>query len=277
MRNLFLFILRYQFFFLFLLLFVVALVLTGTRQHYQQALMWHSTNQVAGRVYQYVNNVNSYLALREENKRLHEQNNRLLNQVKDNFLMREDTVFEVRDSLKERRFTYMESGVINRSVTRRNNYLTLDKGRNHGVQANMGVITPNGVVGVIKSVSDNFSLVISLLHSDVLVSVKLKKNDHMGSLQWEGKDYRVAHMYYIPPHVELMSGDKIVTSGLSTIFPANIPIGRVSDWEIRRGETFYTAAVDLELDFNKLTHVYIVKNLFQEEQEELEMLISPEI
>lgn len=277
MRNLFLFILRYHFFLLFLLLFLVAIILTGSRQHYQQALMWHSANQVSARLYQSVNNVTSYLALREENIRLHDQNTRLLNKIKDNFIIREDTVFEKSDGLKERRFKYVEAGVIKRSVTRRNNYLTLDKGREHGVQPNMGVITPDGVVGVVKAVSDHFSLTISLLHSDLLVSVKLEKNDHMGTLQWEGEDYRVAHMYYIPPHVELLAGDKIVTSGLSTIFPANIPIGRVKDWEIRRGETFYTAAVDIELDFNKLTHVYVVKNLFQEEQKELEMLMSPDI
>ncbi len=277
MRNLFLFIFRYHFFFLFLLLFVVAMILTGSRQHYQQALMWHSANQVTARFYQSVNSVTSYLALREETTKLHEHNNRLLKKLKDNFIIREDTVFEVSDSLTQRRFTYIEAGVINRSVTRRNNYLTLDKGKKHGVQPNMGVITPHGVAGVIKAVSDNFSLVISILHSELLISVKLEKNDHMGSLQWEGEDYRVAHMYYIPPHVEFTPGDKVVTSGLSAIFPAHIPIGRVKDWEIRRGETFYTAVVDLELDFNKLTHVHIVKNLLQEEQEELEMMMSPDL
>ncbi len=277
MRNLLHFIIRYHFFFLFLVLFVVAMILTGSRQHYQQALMWHSANQVAARFYQSVHSVTSYLALRKEKAMLQEQNNRLLNKMIENFIIREDTVFEVSDSSMQRRFTYMEAGVINRSVTRRNNYLTLDKGKKHGVQPNMGVITAHGVAGVIKAVSDNFSLAISLLHSDVLVSVKLKKNDHMGSLQWEGVDYRVAHMYYIPPHVDLTPGDKVVTSGLSTIFPAHIPIGRVKDWEIRLGETFYTAVVDLELDFNKLTHVHIVKNLLQEEQEELEMMMSPDI
>ncbi len=239
--------------------------------------MWHSANQVAARFYHSVNRVTSYLALRDQNAMLHKHNNKLLNKLEDNFIVHDDSLFEARETIAQRRYTYMKAGVINRSVTRRNNYLTLDKGQQHGVRPNMGVIAPNGVVGVIKAVSDNFSLAISLLHSDLLISVKLKENDHMGSLQWEGENYRTAHMYYIPPHVELKPGDKVVTSGLSAIFPANIPIGRIQDWEIRRGETYYTAAIDLDLDFNKLTHVHIVKNLFQEEQEDLEMLMSPDL
>ncbi len=277
MRNLLQFIYRYHFFFLFILLFSIAMVLNASRQHYKQALIWHSGNALSANLYQLRSNVLSYFHLRQVNKDLLEENLRLLNQRVANYLITADTTFVKKDSLHQRRYTYLYADVINNSVTLRNNYITLNKGANHGLEPNMGVITPNGVVGIIKAVSNNYSLVISLLHSETMVSAKIERNDHIGSLYWNGENYRMASMAYIPPHVELEKGEEVVTSGFSTIFPEHIPVGKIRDWRIRRGETFYTANVELHLDFNKLTHVYVVKNLLQEEQEALESQASSEL
>lgn len=146
----------------------------------------------------------------------------------------------------------------------------------HGVQPDMGVITPDGVVGIVVNVSKNFSVAMSLLHSDMLVSAKIKKNDQLGSLRWEGVNHRKASMTYLPPHLGLSVGDSIVTSGFSTVFPENIFVGTIHDWEIRRGDSFFTAEIELALDFNRLTHVFIVKNLMKEEQVELELSVMSE-
>lgn len=277
MRNLFRFIQRYHFFFLFLLLEVVALFFTLRNQHFHQAYLFHSSNTLAGQIYQTYDDLSSYLHLREVNEQLLKENMQLMQQQRENFLITDQQVFEHRDSVYQRRYTYLNARVINNSVSRRNNYMTLNKGRQHGIEPDMGVITGNGVAGIVMHVSDNFSSVMSLLHSDMLVSVKIGKNDHIGTLQWEGGDYRTAVMSYIPPHVNLSVGDSIFTSGHSLVFPENVFVGTIDDWEIRRGENFFTATVKMAIDHNRLSFVHVVKNLMREEQEELESAVPGEI
>ncbi len=276
MRNLLKFIQKNSFFFLFIVLMTIALSLTIIRQQYQQSLFISSSNRFIATIYNHYNNINSYFLLKEVNKQLMQDYADLLDEQAGSFIITNKHVHEVRDTLIRRRYSYMAADVINNSVIRRNNYITLNKGAVHGVKPDMGIITPNGVAGIIISVSQNFSVAMSLLHSDMLVSAKIKKNNQLGSLRWEGIDYRKAFLTYLPPHLELNEGDSIVTSGFSTVFPENVFIGTISDWEIRRGDTFFTAEVELAMDFNRLWHVFIVKNLMKEEQKELELSVMPE-
>ncbi len=271
MRNLLGFIKKHHFFLLFLLLGTAAMLFTMSRQYYQQTFLLHSASRISGLVYNTCNSVTGYLSLKPENKELLRENVRLRAMHKENFIITDRYVFTMNDSLYQRRFTYMNAQIINNSVNRRNNYLTLNKGRLHGIEPDMGVITRNGVAGIIINVSNHFSVAMSLLHSEMALSVKFSKNDHIGSLHWGGTDYRTAHMSYIPTHVELEVGDTIVTSGYSLIFPENILIGTIKDWDIRRGETFYTASIDLVMDANTIRHVYVVENLLGDEQEALEL------
>lgn len=270
MRNLFSFIARNYFFFLFLLLETLALMMVIRNQHYQRSYVVHSANAIAGQFYALSSGVTDYLSLRKANQQLSEENARLLNFTTESFLKTDRQVFTFRDTLYHRQFQYINAEVINSSVSRRANYLTLNKGRRHGIEPDMGVITFNGVVGIVSNVSDNFSSVISLLHKDMQVSARIKKNDHIGTLVWEGFDYRKATMTYIPSHVELSVGDTIVTSGYSVIFPQNLFIGTISDFEIRRGDNFFSAEVELAIDFNNIKYVQVVNNLMLEELKELE-------
>ncbi len=275
MRNLFGFILRHRFFFLFLLLQAVAIGLTVSHQYYQQTFFLNSANALTGRAYASIRTVADYLALRTTNQLLLEENTRLLERLKENYIITDGRIYVSGDTTYQQRYTYTNANVINNSTIRRNNHITLNKGTRHGVAPDMGVITSDGVAGIIVSTSKNFSVAMSLLHSDIMISVKIVKNDHIGTLRWEGKDHQRAHMAYIPSHVELEVGDTVATSGFSTVFPENVLIGTIRDWEIRRGETFYTATVDLAMDFNAITYVYIVKHLMKEEQETLESSVLP--
>jgi rod shape-determining protein MreC len=274
MHNLLKFIHRYHFFFLFLILETAAFTLTILNQQYQQSFFLHSANKLTAGFYNTVGSVKSYLYLKEQNRQLMEEYADLLGEKDESFLKRDTLVFESGDAMQQARYSYIQAEVINNSVIRRNNYITLNKGRLHGVAPDMGVITPDGVAGIIVNVSENFSVAMSFLHNDMLVSTVIKKNNHLGTLSWEGVDYRKAIMTYIPPHVELSAGDSIVTSGYSTVFPENIFIGTIQDWDIRRGENFYTAEIDLALDFNRLSYVYVIRNLMKEEQEELEHSVT---
>ena len=152
----------------------------------------------------------------------------------------------------------------------RNNYLTLNKGEKDGIQNDMAVITSTGIVGQVKDVSDNFCTVMSVLHSKVTISSKIKKDGSYGPLTWDGVDFRYATLTDIPTHVRLAKGDTIVTTAFSRTFPENILIGTVESFERPSGKYFYTIKVKLSTDFKKLTYVYIVKNIHKAEQEELE-------
>ncbi len=270
MRNLFNFILRYYFFFLFVLLQTAAITMVVQHNHYQRAFFVSSANILAGNVFKLTSGITDYLALKEINRQLAKENARLLNLTSGTFLKTDTLQIQQNDTVLKQRFIYLNAEVINNSVIRRNNFLTLNKGSRHGIEPDMGVITPLGVVGIVTNVSENFSSVISLLHKDMQISARLAKNNQIGTLIWEGINYRQATLTYIPTHVELNVGDTLVTSGFSVIFPPNILIGTIKSSEIRRGDNFFTAIVDLAIDFNNLKFVQVVKDLMSEELKQVE-------
>ena len=167
-------------------------------------------------------------------------------------------------------YDYLPAVVINNSVANRNNYLTLDKGSVHGVKKGMGVITPQGVIGIVKATSNHFSSVLSVLHSKSKVSVVLQKNHYFGSLEWKGNSYRKAIVKDIPSHVDLTIGDTMLTSGYSTIFPTQIPVGIISAINTKPNKNFHELELTFLEDFKKLKYVYITQSTLDTEQNILE-------
>src|SRR5690606_8326650 len=160
--------------------------------------------------------------------------------------------------------------VINNSIRRTNNYLTLAAGTLDGIRPGMGVISPNGAVGRVKTVSKHYATVTSLLHSQMLISAKMKKDNTFGTIKWTGGDYRTALLDYIPLHIKPQVGDTIVTSGYNTVFPEGILIGTISEVERELDKSFYTIRVELSVDFAQLSFVYVVENPRRPEQDSLE-------
>jgi rod shape-determining protein MreC len=178
----------------------------------------------------------------------------------------------VKDTLTNIRYTYISARIVKNSVTLRNNIITIDKGSADGIKSGMAVISPGkGVVGFIRDVTPHLANITSLLHKDTYISVSLKKNNAVGSLVWgEGNfDYRKAYIQEIPNHFKIGMRDTVVTSGYSA-FPAGIPVGRVSNTGISKGENFMTIEIDLFNDFSNLQYVYVVKDKLALEQKELE-------
>ncbi len=270
MRSLIAFIVKQHFFFIFLVLQVVAFIILIQNNTYHRSFWINSANQITGNLYERFTKTEEYFQLRTINEKLSSINHNLIKQTPYSFLKTDQQVFHYRDTLYKRQYTYINARVINNTVNRRNNYLTLNKGMLHGVEPDMGVITSQGVIGIVKDVSANFSTVLSLLHVDSRISAKIKSNGHLGTILWDAPNYRKVKMEHIPPHVEINLGDTIITSGYSVLFPEGVLIGTVSDYVIKRGESFITLKVELFEDFNNLTYVYIVKNLFRQEIEALE-------
>ncbi|MCF8298942.1 MAG: rod shape-determining protein MreC [Saprospiraceae bacterium] len=276
MRNLFAFIWKNHFFFLFLFLEIMALSLVVRNNYYQNAVFVSSTNQITGSFMKTYDNVIQYFSLRLANEKLAEENARLQSGLSRSFLIGDTKVYQINDTVYKQEYQYLNAKVIKNTVHKRNNYLMLDKGLNDGVKRDMGVISSNGIVGIVIEVSENFSTVLSILHKKTNISVMLKKNNQKGTLTWDGNKYTIGTVTDIPTHVMVEKGDTVITSGNSALFPEGIMVGTVENYEIDKGVNLYDIKIRFSVDFNNISYAYIVNNLFKDEQEQLEKLTENE-
>ncbi len=269
MRNFFVLIRKYNFFIVFLLLEVVSGFLLVQNSTYQRAAIVGTSNEVVGNMYAAYSNVTDYLILGETNRVLAAENARLRKADSSSFYDTRFEVMKVNDSTGIQQYEYISARVINNSVTRVNNYITLDKGRLQGIKSGDAVISSNGVVGVVKDVSEHFSTVMSLLNSNTKISSRVKKNDYFGSTVWDGNSPQYAQLFDIPSHAQVTVGDTIVTSSYSKIYPQNVLVGIVSEIG-KSGVSFKDIRIRLSTDFQKLSYVYVVRNLMKMELDTLE-------
>lgn len=227
--------------------------------------------EVSGSTYLMVNNITSYLELKEINERLLKENERLKSKAKEDAyysLFPDRKYFS--DTLYQKQYEFIGAKVVNSSVSNRNNYITINRGRLHGIKPEMGLITDKGVVGIVKDVSPHFSVALSLLNGKTNVGAKMKKNEFFGIVKWEGDAIDEVTLTDIPNHVDVQVGDTIVSRGESTLFPSEIPIGTVSSFSPIEGEIFFDIKVHLFEDFKNLHYCYAVENILKQEQLNLE-------
>ncbi len=238
--------------------------------YYQQAVFFTASNSLSGNVYSLYTGITEYFSLKTNNKILAEENAKLLNMQQSSFIKTDNKFFVVKDTLYQQEYTYVSAKVISNSVNRMNNYITMNKGVRQGIKKNMGVISSQGIVGIVKDVSENFCTVTSVLHSKSKISAKLKKGNNVGTIEWNGNDYRIVTMKDVPTHVKISIGDTVISSGYSLMFPEGILIGSVYSYDINKGKDFYEIKIKLFNDLNNISYVYIVKNLMKDELTELE-------
>lgn len=272
MRNFIRFIIRNHFLLLFLLLEIVSFYFIFNYNQYHRKVYLSSSNQVSGYLYKNFSSVIQYFQLKRTNEELVRENSELRNQLdKNSFYAPMLPEIEV-DTVAAQHYRYSAARVINNSVNKHFNYLTLNKGLKHGIHPDMGVISSRGLVGVVLNTSENYSTVISLLNTRLRISARLRETGFFGSLNWDGHSYRYATLSGIPAHATPLVGDAVVTSGYSSIFPENILVGTIDEVTIDQGEGFYEIKVLLSVDFKKLEYVHVVEKLEAEEQLELEKL-----
>jgi rod shape-determining protein MreC len=269
-QNLIYFLQRYYTFFLFLLLEIVSFFFLIRHNHYQNAVGNDMLVDATGRVYQMRKDITTYFTLREVNDKLLAENSYLRTYQKSSFEAVINDTVTVNDTFYRQIYQYIPARVVNNSVSRRNNYLTLNRGREDGISKDMGVICDDGVVGIVYNVSDHYCTVRSLLNSTVVISPKISDNNYFGSLRWDGDDPHYAYLREVNKHAPIKKGQKVVTSSFSPIFPENISIGTVEEAEVRGGDNFWFIKVKLSTNFGNLSSVYIIKNLRKQEIEELE-------
>jgi rod shape-determining protein MreC len=272
MRNLIYFIAKNNAFFLFILLEIICLFLIFQNNPYQGAAFFNSTNAATGNVYRIANNVTDYFNLRRENDALQTENIWLRSQL--NSAKSIDTVNIYAPADTAQLYTFIPAKVIKNTSHRLKNYITLNRGRKHGIEKEMGVISSNGVVGVVVKVTENLSLAMSLLHNDFAVGARVTKHGYPGRVKWNGSNSELAQLLDVSSSVNIRVGDTVFTTESSGIFPQGINIGTIGSFEKVEGSNFYEIDVKLATRFYTLSYVYIVNSLQKKERDKLEVGIE---
>nr|WP_294789850.1 rod shape-determining protein MreC [uncultured Mucilaginibacter sp.] len=275
MRNLLIFISKYNAFFLFVIFEIGAIVIYIKYNSFQKATFINSTNHVTGNLYARIDEFKGYLTLRDVNDSLAKENARLRNQLKTSFYV--DTVAKgkVTDTVYKQQYEYITAKVINNSVNRPNNIITINAGSDAGIKKGMGVINDKGVVGKVLQVSPHFSVIQSLLHSETVISAMLANSRQIGSFSW-GADLNPHRglLYDITNDASPKVGELVVTSDRS-LYPTGIAIGKLLNLRAKNAKgSFLSMDVALAVDFTKLEYVYVVINEFATEQTGLEAQVT---
>jgi rod shape-determining protein MreC len=258
---------RYIHILLFLFFEFIALFLIVTFNQNQREIFLHSSNLLSGSILERTVRAKDYLQLKESNEDLLKENARL---ISDLINTPRPVVFETLDTVQYS-FDVIPARVINNSIQSTRNYFTINKGLKDGIEENMGVITVAGVAGVVKQVSENYALVLSLLNIESYISTSLEGDEYFGTTTWNGVSFKNVILNGIPTHVVIRPGDKVVTNGFSTIFPEGIPIGSIEAFDVSKNGVFYDISVKPFTDFTRLGNVYVLKNNFALERESLEL------
>ena len=273
MRNLIEFIKKYNHWFVFVLLEVVSFVLLFKFNSYQGSVWFSSANAVAGKVYELDAAVKNYFSLTKINQQLNvrnlylEQTVRKLSEQVDELTGQKDSSWLARTQeqvLKECKL--IPAKVITNSLDKRDNFITIDKGRADGVRKDMGVACGNGVVGVVYMVSEHYAVVIPLLNSKSNLSVTIRERGYYGYLHWTGGRADLAYVDDIPRHAHFRLGDLVETSGYSSIFPPGIIVGQILHVYNSVDGLSYRVQVRLTTDFGNLRDVCVIDNTAMEER-----------
>ncbi len=244
---------------LFFALFVASVILITKDSLFQQIKISGYLMYVKSGIADLSSDIKYYFNLKSVNDILLNENLMLRNKLEKSVKLTEALDTIVSYETTDPGFSYIPAKIISNSTNKLQNFIILDKGSSHGVEPDMGVISSEGVVGVVSSVSANYSYVISFLNTSQSVSAKISPANSFGPLIWEGRDITEATLTEIPHHIEYNPGDSIFTSGFSTMFPPGIPIGTAMESSYIRG-AHHIIKVKLFQDFSTLFFVNIVVN-----------------
>jgi rod shape-determining protein MreC len=252
---------------LFLVLETGSLLMMANSSIFQQVRIFGLIMTVQERFIKAETNIKYYFSLKKVNEQLASENSRLLNQLSV-YQTQTDTSsvdsLAFNSSTDSSNFSYIPAKIVGNSTNKKHNFIIIDKGKKSGVNVDMGVVTPNGVVGVVSAVSENYAYVISLLNINQSVSVKINRAGAFGPLVWDGRREDYALLTEVPQHIKIHVGDSVLTSGFSSLFPADIPIGTIRKSKIVMG-TKHEITVKLFQDFRTLHFVNVVVNHNKEE------------
>ena len=276
MRNVFLFIRRHFNFLFFLVLQIISLSFLFRYNKFHEAAFLNVSTEVTGRFNQRYNNIEYYFQLKKTNESLVKENLRLRQLLKENYEGPDSNRRLINDTIRADsgksilKYQIMEAKVVNNTNALRANYLTIHRGFAQGVRTNMGVTGPQGIVGSVINVSRNFAIVMSMLHPQFKVVVKLKRGGETGTIDWDGLSPNFVTLHAIPKSAKVNVGDTVITSQTSSLFPANLMVGTIEEIVPDNSSNFYTLKVRTATNFANIEYVYVIDNTQYDEQKALE-------
>lgn len=273
MQQLINFFIRKRHFLLFCLLVLLGLYFTFQSRSYHSGKYLSAANGLSGTLLSWTSGIGEYFDLKEQNELLQQENSQLREAVGN-----VDSVYR-RQAMRSSLFAdvdYIPAKVIDNNYSRTKNYLTLKGGERDGIQSGMGVVSPNGILGIVDKTSQGYATVLSVLNTQSSINAKLTKSNHFGTLQWDTRDPNVVQLIDVQRLAPLAIGDSIVTGGRSTIFPAGIPIGSIASYELDQSGNYYIVQIRLFNDMTSLGPAYVIRIADAAEIQELEASIPDE-
>jgi rod shape-determining protein MreC len=266
MRNLLDFLYKYHHWLVFILLEVVSVVLLFQYNSYQGSVWFSSASAVAGKVYELESKMTAYLSMAKENEELTMRNlyqERQLDQLRRLYAeaTKDTTAAELKELEFLSQYKLIQAKVVENSIHKLENLITIDKGRKDGVEPDMGVACGNGIVGVVYLVSDHYSVVISALNAaSSRISCAIRGRGYFGYLHWYGGDPSVAYVEDVPRHAKFKLGEWMVTSGFSSIFPSGVQVGKIEQAYNSSDGLSYKLKVRLSTDFGNVRDVVVISD-----------------
>lgn len=273
MRNLIVFLRRFRVFLFFALLQLFSLTLYVNYLAFPRNQYLTTASLFTGKLLEAENKFTKHMNLSVNNLALQKENIQLRKKLKSSLYKISGEFIKVSDSLYQQQYSYIPATVINSTVSKRNNYFTLNIGRRQGVYRGLGVFSDKGIVGVIHNTSEHYSVVKSVLTKDINIDVIIKPIGLFGLLKWNGRDARRGSISGISNDLKIKKWSKVLTKGGSGIFPRGLAVGVVEKINPINGEPLWDVVVKFSENFRTLQRVYVVKNLMIKEQKDLESKI----
>lgn len=274
MRGIIYLISRFHVLLLFIVLEIFALSLIFKSHKYQEVRLLNSSYSISGRFLGWTNSVSTFLNSGKNNKILSEENAHLRQQIlyqdkymNDSMLLKESNIYT---------FEYIPAKIVNNTINKSFNYVTIDKGSDDGIKKGFGVVSSNGVVGVVTNLSANYALVMSVISKKSFVSVRHKNSNALGNLDWTGQNPFILDVRNLSKTINIKKNDTIVTAGFSSIFPPDLIVGTVKEYKPDNSTGFLDVKIKPSNDIPSLSYVYVIKNTKKNELDSLQQLIRDE-
>lgn len=270
MRNIIALLIRYAAFLLFIVLEFFCINLIIRNNEGQKEIFLNSSSVISGKIQSQFNRLVHLFSLASTVDSLSSENARLRAELANaRYSLSLDTSSVV-DTIYSQQYTYVHALVENKSISLRNNMITINKGSLQGIRKDMGIIEPNGIVGIVEHVGRHYSSCISVLNSRFIGSVAIKRTQAFGNLVWKGVDPTIMQMEAVGKHEDIRKGDTVVTTPFSNHFPQGIPVGTIVEANLPPGNNFYELDVRLFNNLSRTTAVYVVQNLLKNERKTIE-------
>lgn len=277
MERLFNFIYEYRAFFTFLVLELVCAWLIIENNQFQSTHFFNSSNRMAAGLLSFSQSTREYFSLRAINENLARENAELRTQLERELQTHTLDSVTLKDSSRVNQYDFVSAKVVGNSTHLYKNFITINKGSIDGIEPGMAAISDQGAVGKVKSVSDHYAVLISLLNVDEQVSSVIKRTNHFGSVKWDGLHMRYSNLLFIPRHAAPAIGDSVVTSGYNAIFPEGVLVGIIREVNLKEEAMFWDIRIELAQDFGRLAFVDVIKSKLKIERDSIELTTRDEL